>query len=143
MEWVAVITLEKTAPKPNDPFASMKNRPKRTNGSSLINFFTDFDEKACLWKKRYASEAVENEEWRYYLDDISAFTELIDRVLADIPTPPVSKLRQYTQPHPFTYRRTVRRAASEGLSIIPRQWTQIHRARSFCLQEWSGRDRFV
>ncbi len=85
MKWVAVITEEKTAPKPDDPFASMKDRPKRTDSSSLINFFQDFDNKARLWKKRYAWEDVEEKKWRYYLDDISAFTELIDRVMADIP----------------------------------------------------------
>lgn len=85
VSWVAFITQEKTAPRPDDPFASMKERPKRTDGSSLMNFFRDFDDKARLWEKRYAWEDVEKNQWRYYLDDISAFTELIDRVTADTP----------------------------------------------------------
>ena len=60
MEWKSVITLDKSEPKPKDnPFASMEARPKRTNGSSLINFFEDFDKLARLSVKRYEHEDIE------------------------------------------------------------------------------------
>ena len=87
MRWVAVLIQRKTATKPDDPFGSKKNRPKRTNGSSLINFFTDFDKEARLWQKRDAWEDVEKKKWLQYLDNISVFVELINRVMAGIERP--------------------------------------------------------
>ena len=86
INFVAAITISQCASKPNDdPFASMKDGPKQANGSRLKKFFQNFDKNSRLWGKRYAWEDVEKKEWRYYIDDISAFTELIDRVMADAP----------------------------------------------------------
>lgn len=80
--------------KKDGPFEVQKNRLKRTNGLSLIDLLTDLDKECRFSEKRYDYEAVEKREWCRYLDDISAFTELIDCVLEPDPLTPAPRLRK-------------------------------------------------
>ncbi len=56
------------------------------------------DENAKLWKTRYSWESMLENNWRYYLNDVSVLSELIDRVLSEIPRDnPVLKLESATK----------------------------------------------
>ena len=58
--------------------------PPNRDISTLRGFLEYFDKDVILWQKRYSWELVDSGRWRHYLSDISAFTELINRVMADI-----------------------------------------------------------
>ena len=53
--------------------------------ASLGNFFDYLDRRVMMWLKRYSWEAAEEGIWRYYLNDISVFVDLIERTMQDIP----------------------------------------------------------
>ena len=59
----------------------------RSPGTQVIylrGLFEYLDEIAKLWKMRYSWELIRDKEWRYYLNDISILTDLIDRVMSEI-----------------------------------------------------------
>ena len=53
--------------------------------TTLRGFLEYFDQDVMLYLKRYSYELIEQQKWRHYLSDISAFVELIDRVMRDVP----------------------------------------------------------
>ena len=59
--------------------------PPTRNIHSLRGFLEYLDEYVMIWKMRYTWEHAKKGRWRYYLNDISVFVELIDRVMSDIP----------------------------------------------------------
>ncbi|MXY66286.1 MAG: hypothetical protein F4206_01090 [Gammaproteobacteria bacterium] len=59
--------------------------PPSRDISSLREFLEYFDEDVMLWQKRYSWELVDKGFWRHYLNDISVFVELIERVMRNIP----------------------------------------------------------
>ena len=59
--------------------------PPTRNIYSLRGFLEYLDKDVMIWEKRYTWEHAKKGCWRYYLDDISVFVELIDRVMSDIP----------------------------------------------------------
>ena len=64
--------------------ASPPSGPPIRDISTLRGFLEYFDEDVILWQKRYSWELVDKGRWRHYLSDISVFTALINRVMADI-----------------------------------------------------------
>lgn len=59
--------------------------PPNRNIESLSGFLEYLDQDVMLWQKRYSWELVDKGCWRHYLNDISVFIELIERVMRDIP----------------------------------------------------------
>lgn len=53
--------------------------------ATLRGFLEYFDQDVLLYLKRYSYEQIEKQQWRHYLSDISAFVDLIDRVMRDLP----------------------------------------------------------
>lgn len=51
---------------------------------SLREFLEYFDQDVLLYLKRYSYELVQQQKWRHYLSDISAFVELITRVMGGL-----------------------------------------------------------
>ena len=52
--------------------------------STLRGFFEYFDSDVSLSTKRYSWERVGEYSWNYYIDDISLFVNLIDRIMVSI-----------------------------------------------------------
>ena len=59
--------------------------PETRNIHKLRGFFEYLDQDVMISKMRYSWEQARDGDWRYYLSDITAFVELIDRVMNDIP----------------------------------------------------------
>ena len=59
--------------------------PDTRNIGRLKGFFEYLDHDVMISKKRYSWEQARDEDWRYYLDDITVFVELIEKVMSDIP----------------------------------------------------------
>ena len=65
--------------------AELPPEPPSRRNYSLRGYFEYFDQDFRLWEKRYSWERVRDGKWRHYLIDISAFVELINRVMRDVP----------------------------------------------------------
>ena len=65
--------------------AGLPPEPPSRRNYSLRGYFEYLDEDFKLWENRYLWERVRDGKWRHYLIDISAFVELINRVMRDIP----------------------------------------------------------
>ena len=52
--------------------------------STLRGFFDFFDSDVSLSTKRYSWERLSEYQWNYYIDDISLFVKLIDRVMESV-----------------------------------------------------------
>lgn len=65
--------------------AELPPEPSSRRNYSLRGYFEYFDQDFRLSGKRYSWERVRDGKWRHYLIDISAFVELINRVMRDIP----------------------------------------------------------
>ena len=59
--------------------------PETRNIFVLRGFLEYLDRDVMISKMRYSWEKARDGDWRYYLSDITAFVELIDRVMNDIP----------------------------------------------------------
>lgn len=70
----------------NSAETSPSTRPPNRDISSLRELLEYFDKDVILWQKRYSWELVGEKRWRHYLNDISVFVELINRVMRDIPS---------------------------------------------------------
>ncbi len=70
--------ITKTSPS-EDPAEPSTREPK-----TLEDFFEYFDREVKLETKRYAYEQLKESAWCHYLGDLSAFIDLIDRVLGDV-----------------------------------------------------------
>lgn len=76
-------------------FAGFINRPRGAPGPEysspkrkvyrLEGLFEYLDNNTKLWKTRYSWELMKERKWRYYMEDISVLSNLIDRVLREIP----------------------------------------------------------
>ena len=60
-------------------------RQRHENIAWLKGFLEYLDHDVMISKKRYSWEQARDGDWRYYLDDITVFVELIDKVMNDIP----------------------------------------------------------
>ena len=67
-----------TNPPPEPP------PPENRDLSTLRDFFEYFDEDVKLSLMRYSWEFIEKREWRHYLDDLSLFIEVINKVVTNI-----------------------------------------------------------
>lgn len=65
--------------------AELPPEPPSRRNYSLRGYFEYLDEDFKLWENRYLWERVRDGRWRHYLIDISAFVELINRVMREIP----------------------------------------------------------
>ena len=61
--------------------------PETRSIVKLRGFFEYLDHDVMISKKRYSWEQTRDGDWRYYLDDITVFVQLIDRVMNDVPRP--------------------------------------------------------
>ena len=59
--------------------------PPTRNINGLKGFFEYLDQEVVIAMKRYHWEQARDEDWRYYLNDITLIVEFIDRVMNDIP----------------------------------------------------------
>ena len=59
--------------------------PETRNIAWLKGFLEYLDHDVMISKKRYSWEQARDGDWRYYLDDITVFVELIEKVMNDIP----------------------------------------------------------
>ena len=59
--------------------------PETRNINRLKGLFEYLDQEVIISKKRYSWEQARDNEWRYYLDDITVIVEFIDRVMNDLP----------------------------------------------------------
>ena len=67
-----------TNPPPEPP------PPENRDLSTRRDFFEYFDEDVKLSLMRYSWEFIEKREWRHYLDDLSLFIEVINKVVTNI-----------------------------------------------------------
>lgn len=56
-------------------------QPKRPNTTTLRGFFEFFDSQALLSTMRYSWERRSEYSWKYYIDDVSLFVNLIHSVM--------------------------------------------------------------
>ena len=56
-------------------------QPKRPNNTTLRGFFEFFDSQALLSTMRYSWERRSEYSWKYYIDDVSLFVNLIHSVM--------------------------------------------------------------
>lgn len=75
----SIAFLNSDSPKPVR--SSLADRDMTT----LREFLEYFDQDVLLYLKRYSYELIEKQKWRHYLSDISAFVELINHVMRDVP----------------------------------------------------------
>ncbi len=62
-------------------------RPKTPNIKTLSGFFEFLDSQALLSTMRYSWERLSEYSWKYYIDDVSLFVNLIDSVMYSIRVP--------------------------------------------------------
>ena len=68
--------------KKDDPPPLPPNRDVKT----IRNMFEYFDEDVMLSEKRYSWELIGERRWRHYIDNLSAFTMLIQEVTKKLPS---------------------------------------------------------
>ena len=60
--------------------------PPATRSIGRLKGFLEYlDHDVMISKKRYSWEQARDGDWRYYLDDITVFIELIEKVMNDMP----------------------------------------------------------
>ena len=77
-----IMFINPASPTPTPP--PPPDRPPNRGVTTLKGFFEYLDEDAVLWRKRYSWETVDQGNWHQYVDDISVFDDLINRVMSDI-----------------------------------------------------------
>ena len=67
-----------------------RHLPQNRSIRTLREFMIYLDKDVMLWQKRFGWEHVSKHTWRHYLRDLTVLTDLIDRIMVDMPKGPRS-----------------------------------------------------